>query len=1056
MKTFLIPGLLLVSCSGLFAQPILLKDIEPGSGSSSSDYLTSYNTEVFFRAYNSASNQSVLYKTDGTAGGTLLVKDIPVSVEYPQKEFMVFSNKLFFTAYTPGEGFELWVSNGTTAGTNILKDIIPGQGSSSPSYFTNAGSVLYFQAFNSSGDPEIWKTDGTEAGTSLVSQINPAISNKPPDFTFANGLLFFRSETDKGDELWRSDGTAAGTFMLMDIDPGPGSGLSELIDITAFKNEIYFAADDGVHGEELWKSDGSLAGTMMISDISGVGGSNPGQFTPANDFLYFTAEHDVLGQELFKTDGTATGTQLLRDIAPGEEGSYPEGLVASGNELYFQAYDPVHGMELWKSDGSHHGTNILADVNPTVTGAFNSPESSRPSNITTVGEWIYFTADKAPFSDNELWVIHRSGKGLRMVADIRAGSLSSFPSNLKAVGNSLYFSANNGTNGFELWLEKAATNKINDFTLIDAVSDANLHTLTANEFINLAALPHKAINIRANGILNPGGSVVFELNSSQFRTENIAPYALAGDNPKGNYRHWNPVPGHYQLCATPYSGPSGTGIPGVPACLEFDIVDVSFGITHLTLINTDNGQEITQLRVDALGVFNLQEIDVSHLQNPSRLSIRANTYPANMDLVGFGLNGDDYGHQETQAPYSLFGDNNGTYNAWQDVLPRRIDGEHYLEINAMLGTREATAASYFSFLYDPVVSYYTLVNAETDTDIGLLKDGDIIDLSALPTRKLNIRANPVPGTAGSVLFDFSRASTFPPIPYNPYDNQAPYTVFGDINGDYNEWIAEPGFYHLDARVSSLAQSGSGEALGMIGNPNSISFQLVDTASGCDELSVYAVTIVDAKTGNFIDTLRENYAIDKSTIGEFSFEAHTCGGNTGSVSFSLDGSTNHTENVPPYALLGNFSPAFPGYAFVPWNANTGNHFLWAVPFIYPNGKGYSGNLLFLNFQVIESVTAKRATDTASPSEVVAALDIFPNPATGVFNISLGVKQEQPALMQISDLKGRKIYQEYLFPVNGVLQKQLDLSKHSNGIYFLQLKTDTELYTAKLLLHHPGQH
>jgi len=61
---------------------------------------------------------------------------------------VVIGNVVYFTAYNSLTGAELWRSDGTAAGTVLLKDILPGSGGSDPSSLTNVNGVLYFVADN--------------------------------------------------------------------------------------------------------------------------------------------------------------------------------------------------------------------------------------------------------------------------------------------------------------------------------------------------------------------------------------------------------------------------------------------------------------------------------------------------------------------------------------------------------------------------------------------------------------------------------------------------------------------------------------------------------------------------------------------------------------------------------------------------------------------------------------------------------------------------------------------------------------------------------------------
>ena len=79
---------------------------------------------------------------------------------------------LFFRANDGEHGDELWKSDGTAAGTVLVKDINPG-GSGTIDNLTAVDGTLFFTADDGEHGNELWKSDGTEAGTVLVKDINP-------------------------------------------------------------------------------------------------------------------------------------------------------------------------------------------------------------------------------------------------------------------------------------------------------------------------------------------------------------------------------------------------------------------------------------------------------------------------------------------------------------------------------------------------------------------------------------------------------------------------------------------------------------------------------------------------------------------------------------------------------------------------------------------------------------------------------------------------------------------------------------------------------------------
>jgi PKD repeat protein len=116
---------------------------------------------------------------------------------------------------------------------------------------------------------------------------------------------------------------------------------------------------------------------------------------------------------------------------------------------------------------------------------------------------------------------------------------------------------------------------IQSFTLIDADLDRPLpgyELIDGDVTLDLATLPTTNLNLRANTSPVKVGSVRFGLNANlKFRTENAAPYALAGDT-NGNYAPWKPSLGIYTLQATPYSSPNASGEAGVPLIVRLNFI----------------------------------------------------------------------------------------------------------------------------------------------------------------------------------------------------------------------------------------------------------------------------------------------------------------------------------------------------------------------------------------------------------------------------------------------------------------------------------------------------
>jgi hypothetical protein len=116
------------------------------------------------------------------------------------------------------------------------------------------------------------------------------------------------------------------------------------------------------------------------------------------------------------------------------------------------------------------------------------------------------------------------------------------------------------------------------------------------------------------------------------------------------------------------------------------------------------------------------------------------------------------------------------------------------------------------------VGGFSLIDASNNTSLGPLHDGDVIDLSLLPSN-LSIRANANPGEedVNSVVFDFNGKNNF------RTENIEPYALGGDRSGDYSSMLLPLGTNKLTATPYSLS-----DGKGTSGMPLSVMFTVVKT------------------------------------------------------------------------------------------------------------------------------------------------------------------------------------------------------------------------------------
>ena len=279
--------------------------------------LTAVGNLLYFAATAVLIPGNQTYVSNGTAIGTT-----PLGGGSSPHEFTSAGSRVFFVAAT-GVNWELYSTNGTPGGTAMVKKLNP-SGSSDARDLGAFGSILLFSANDGVNGNELWRSDGTADGTYMVKNLNTApVAYPDVGYAWPRGFmtlgsvsLFSAREPATGRELWATNGTEAGTLIADDIIPGSSGWLEPRFML--FQGQIYFDYDDGVHGSELWKTDGTSDGTMLVSDlIPGPMGSVPQYLTVMDNALYFAAYDDVIGDALWRYDPpplTDVSDRVLGDV----------------------------------------------------------------------------------------------------------------------------------------------------------------------------------------------------------------------------------------------------------------------------------------------------------------------------------------------------------------------------------------------------------------------------------------------------------------------------------------------------------------------------------------------------------------------------------------------------------------------------------------------------------------------------------------------------------------------------------------------------------------------
>jgi ELWxxDGT repeat protein len=405
-----------------------------------------------------------LWTSDGTPDGTILLRNNFYDGELKAEMFGMADNELIFVATTAANGTELWKSNGTVSGTQILKDISPGTGSSYPGNFKKSGSTLFFVASTPEHSAELWRTDATETGTQMVRDIRPGTAySNPSNLMDLNGTLMFHATDGTNTGLWKSDGTEAGTVFINNT----------VITNNSFVlgDKIFYAKANGIvfYNYELWFWDESTQSSTYVRTFDETFGMPPTNMLELGGVLYFVVKTATTSSpgtlQIWRSDGTETGTYPITGFPSHSTfNSVPlASLTKAGGSIFFSvAADAESGNELWKTDGvTGHETQLTDAPAATYDGYI--------FDLAVMNGALYFPAGTHT-NGLEPWISDGTTEGTQILIDIVPGGQysSSSPTNFTVFNNILFFAAAN-----RLW--KASGKIVSEIT--NGISPCNEHAI---------------------------------------------------------------------------------------------------------------------------------------------------------------------------------------------------------------------------------------------------------------------------------------------------------------------------------------------------------------------------------------------------------------------------------------------------------------------------------------------------------------------------------------------------------------------------------------------------
>ena len=343
-----------------------------------------------------------LWRSDGTPAGTFRLK---ASANFDVQMDAELNGQLYFGASEHSTGRELYRTDGTVGGTRLVRDIFPGAGDGYIGQGTTVENSVLFAGNDGVHGNELWMTDGTAAGTQLVKDINPGsghgfvtpetaaagqFSGAGRTFSYGDKLYFIGLTSSHGEEPWVSDGTTSGTTLLSDIVPGSGSPETTSYKI-AHDGTLYFMAYhyEDAYGapSELWRTGGSPATTSRVKVLDTYSYEDTDHFLIYHDKLYFFNWPQGVESYLWTSDGTEEGTQRIAELMTHEGGIWFFEVV-NDHILYFGNHQNYHTC-FYRSDGTSAGTSMFTCFNSTGY-------AMGPRDVTKVGELVFYADHIAP------------------------------------------------------------------------------------------------------------------------------------------------------------------------------------------------------------------------------------------------------------------------------------------------------------------------------------------------------------------------------------------------------------------------------------------------------------------------------------------------------------------------------------------------------------------------------------------------------------------------------------------------------------------------------------
>lgn len=327
---------------------------------------------------------------------------------------------------------------------------------------------------------------------------------------------------------------------------------------------------------------------------------------------------------------------------------------------------------------------------------------------------------------------------------------------------------------------------------------------------------------------------------------------------------------------------------------------IRYSVTHFSMVNSETGEVLFDFN-DAVTI-NQADPDFS------ALTIRAHTSPETVGSVKFRMDGPQVNIDNTN-PYQLKNKHllslsEGVHTMVAEPFTAETGHEHRGQ------TKQATITVIRA---TNVVVDFSLVNVVTGEVILNFNGAITIERSRPDFANLNIRANTLPNTVGSVKFKVNGTQ-------RNIDNSDPYL----LKSGYLSTLTS-GAYTLLAEPFTGANAGGQRGMGRtaVVTINEAATRVID------------FSLVNTVTGELISNFTNTITINRNRpdLANLTIRANTSPTITGSVKFKVNGAQRNIDSTTPYWLKTQQLPTF----------STGETILLAEPFSEANGHGTRGEV-----------------------------------------------------------------------------------------------------------------